>query len=371
MAYTIHFTEQSIEGTSGDPFFNKSFVLNNGKYIELASSGIQGGAMPLVGNPPTNAPNPFLLTGKESEDWGEVVNENFLKLIENQASFEISSDSGTLTAVPQSHVNDTAIRGQLWYNLTDDHLYVYGRNPGDNVDPTNVANLGWHQLRRSDQTVNTANTATLALTLSSDGTPSGTPLPASTFVLRAGDTMTGFLTLNADPTSLTHAATKRYVDDQITGVLSGVVTSFNSRLGSVLPLAGDYDASQINFTTCGTLTSTNVQDAICELETNVASLSSGLDSGQSWQDVSGSRFEGILYTNTTGNIMNVNIVYHVTSAANLQFEVDGMKVCQDNFTSTTARSLTFSAIIPNGSTYRLVLTSGTFTSSPEWYELRV
>lgn len=38
----------------------------------------------------------------------------------------------------------------------------------------------------------------------------GCPCPEN--VLKAGDTMTGFLTLNADPTSALHAATKQYVD---------------------------------------------------------------------------------------------------------------------------------------------------------------
>jgi hypothetical protein len=32
-------------------------------------------------------------------------------------------------------------------------------------------------------------------------------------VLKTGDAMTGFLTLNDDPTSDLHAATKKYVDD--------------------------------------------------------------------------------------------------------------------------------------------------------------
>ena len=38
-------------------------------------------------------------------------------------------------------------------------------------------------------------------------------------VAKAGDTMTGFLTLHSDPTSDLHAATKGYVDDSITGQL--------------------------------------------------------------------------------------------------------------------------------------------------------
>ena len=39
------------------------------------------------------------------------------------------------------------------------------------------------------------------------------------YVLRSGDTMTGFLTLNADPTSTLHAATKHYVDSLVTGLV--------------------------------------------------------------------------------------------------------------------------------------------------------
>lgn len=39
-------------------------------------------------------------------------------------------------------------------------------------------------------------------------------------VAKAGDTMTGFLTLSADPTSALHAATKQYVDTEITSVVA-------------------------------------------------------------------------------------------------------------------------------------------------------
>ena len=42
------------------------------------------------------------------------------------------------------------------------------------------------------------------------------------YVRKAGDTMTGPMTLNADPTQLMHAATKKYVDDQVTAAVQGV-----------------------------------------------------------------------------------------------------------------------------------------------------
>lgn len=52
------------------------------------------------------------------------------------------------------------------------------------------------------------------------------------------------------------------------------VNSFNGRLGAVVPASGDYDASDIDYdnTTSG-LTSTDVQDAIDELESNKADKS--------------------------------------------------------------------------------------------------
>ena len=40
-------------------------------------------------------------------------------------------------------------------------------------------------------------------------------IQASDYVLRAGDTMTGFLTLSAAPTADLHASTKKYVDDEV------------------------------------------------------------------------------------------------------------------------------------------------------------
>jgi hypothetical protein len=45
-----------------------------------------------------------------------------------------------------------------------------------------------------------------------------TALVNSTYVAKGGDTMTGFLTLNADPTSALHAATKQYVDNSVQGL---------------------------------------------------------------------------------------------------------------------------------------------------------
>lgn len=45
----------------------------------------------------------------------------------------------------------------------------------------------------------------------------------ATKVSKAGDTMTGFLTLNADPTATLHAATKQYVDTAVSGAGAQVI----------------------------------------------------------------------------------------------------------------------------------------------------
>ena len=58
----------------------------------------------------------------------------------------------------------------------------------------------------------------------------GTLLNLANYVLLTGGTMTGILTLSADPVNLFDAATKRYVDTQITG--------FNSNFANYLPIAG-------------------------------------------------------------------------------------------------------------------------------------
>jgi len=47
------------------------------------------------------------------------------------------------------------------------------------------------------------------------------------YVLDAGDTMTGFLTLHADPTNNLHAATKQYVDASITAIDHGSLTGLS------------------------------------------------------------------------------------------------------------------------------------------------
>ena len=91
-----------------------------------------------------------------------------------------------------------------------------------------------------------ATTATTASLLSGSRTINGVVFDNSSnititatdpnAVAKAGGTMTGRLTLSADPTSNLHAATKQYVDDQILGITvyygSSNTVGYTNQVGS-------------------------------------------------------------------------------------------------------------------------------------------
>lgn len=173
--------------------------------------------------------------------WGEGVDENFYKLTENFACPEKATSPGN----PQDESDlglgngiNNPINGQLWFNTTQKRLFVFdallpgwklvgavvsGPSPpinpqqGDLWYDTTIPQLkvfdGVQFTSVADRYVlKSGDTMTGFLTLSGDPI---NPLHAATkqyAVARAGDTMTGFLTLNADPINPLHAATKQYVD---------------------------------------------------------------------------------------------------------------------------------------------------------------
>jgi hypothetical protein len=55
----------------------------------------------------------------------------------------------------------------------------------------------------------------------------------------------------------------------------GAVDSFNGRVGTVLPQSGDYTASQVTNTPSGNISSTNVQNALNELDTEKQAVITG------------------------------------------------------------------------------------------------
>lgn len=131
----------------------------------------------------------LLFVGKGIPQYGEIVQENVLHLLENFA--------GT---VPPSY----AIKGQLWFNTTDSHLRVAvsDHTPGPVFDSNE-----WHVL------------------ISRDPDP----------LVNAADFGGSVLINAADPTNAQDVTTKNYVDTETAGILAAATSYANS---TFLPLAG-------------------------------------------------------------------------------------------------------------------------------------
>jgi len=94
-------------------------------------------------------------------------------------------------------------------------------------------------------------------------------------VAKSGDTMTGFLTLSADPTSNLHAATKNYVDLIASGIVQedipAALTSANGYTDAALTSANGYTDNAI----------TTVNASISTIEGDVSDLQTGLSATES------------------------------------------------------------------------------------------
>jgi Chaperone of endosialidase len=101
--------------------------------------------------------------------------------------------------------------------------YFTGGNPGVGLAAT-ILEAEWLNMIQ-EEGANLVLSAGLALDKADrtqwaqaiDAKIAGVAIPAGTYVLRAGDTMLGFLTANADPVQPLHYATKNYVDGMIAG----------------------------------------------------------------------------------------------------------------------------------------------------------
>ena len=92
---------------------------------------------------------------------------------------------------------------------------------------------------------------------------------------------------------------------------------------------------------------------------------SGLGIGQTWQDVTASRANSTVYTNSTGKPIFVNISYGSSVDTGIFLEVDGASVSRDSVSSGDVAQLI--GIVPNGSTYN---TSSVGQLIASWRELR-
>jgi hypothetical protein len=94
--------------------------------------------------------------------------------------------------------------------------------------------------------------------------------------------------------------------------------------------------------------------------------------GQTWQNVKSSRSFGTTYTNSTGKPILVNVTGVLsttgTSAANIYLEVDSVIVARSGGRDDFTHYHFVSAIVPNGSSYKVVNDGGDVLEY--WAELR-
>lgn len=90
-----------------------------------------------------------------------------------------------------------------------------------------------------------------------------------------------------------------------------------------------------------------------------------LGAGQTWQDLTGSRTSGVVYTNTTGRAICVSVRYHIFATGFATLTVDGVQIAVGQANDNDDGTLF--GIVPAGATYIVgVSGSGVVT----WAELR-
>lgn len=122
----------------------------------------------------------------------------------------------------------------------------------------------------------------------------------------------------------------------------------------------DLSATTVPFTPTGTISATDVQAAIAEV------AGEALGVGQTWQDFTGSRTSGTVYTNTTGRPIEVKVKVATTGLGSIELTVDGLLLDAASM-SIAGYPLGVGAIIPAGSTYVVTVAAATIQL---WAELR-
>lgn len=147
-----------------------------------------------------------------------------------------SITSGSTRFAPSADAVFTALAGKVNTTLT---LTING------VSQNLAANRSWTVDALPTQTGNSGKFLTTNGTVASWASLSSTNITDAltyTPVNKAGDTLSGFLTLHADPTNSMHAVTKNYVDNYITGLVwkqrARIVTTTNITLSGLQTLKG-------------------------------------------------------------------------------------------------------------------------------------
>lgn len=169
--------------------------------------------------PTTNNTRVVTFWGRGTTNWGQLLMQNFASLLEH-ASGPTNPHGGS----------KIACRGQIWHeyhNTNKQYLKLRG-------------NGKWHDILvlESDTSAPSDpfygqmwyNTSTHTL----NSWINGAWIPLSDCVSKSGSTMTGYLTLNANPINALHAATKQYVDASISTLTSNLTTNYVPKSGTTL-----------------------------------------------------------------------------------------------------------------------------------------
>jgi hypothetical protein len=97
----------------------------------------------------------------------------------------------------------------------------------------------------------------------------------------------------------------------------GTVDSFNSRTGAVVPVNGDYTATQVTNAPAGGIAAVTVQAAITELDSEKAPAAQGVTNGNT-HDHNGGDGSPIAYANVTGTPILFNQTIEDEGAAEIQ-----------------------------------------------------
>lgn len=145
--------------------------------------------------------------------------------------------------------------------------------------------------------------------------------------------------------------------------VANAATAFNTiKQVASETLTGVVELATVGETQTGT-------DATRVVTPDALSASTFASIDQSWQDVTASRALSTVYTNNTGRPIMVNITA-IYTADGLSVEVDGVVAAISATGSGTGiLYLPMSVVVPNGSTYEAVITSGS-PSIFKWTELR-
>ena len=158
-----------------------------------------------------------------------------------------------------------------------------------------VASGGTGASTAANALINLGLTATATELNYVDGVTSAIQTQLDAMVEKAGDTMTGFLTLHADPTSNLHAATKSYVDEVAQGValkpaadaastanISGTYNNGSSGVGATMTFAAaaSFSVDGVTFDTVGQ--GLLLKDQTSALQNGRYYLSTVGDAGTAW-----------------------------------------------------------------------------------------